>query len=232
MRILLVSATVFEIAPTLNWLEEHFRAAETGAYERGTLGVFPLVTGVGLTATAFHLGQYLARNRPDLALNAGIAGAFDRNLRLGDVVNVVAERFGDLGVEEADGRFTDLFELGLLEKNTPPFINGLLRNPGAEQAAFLPAVHGLTVNKVNGTNATAATVHAKYPDTAVESMEGAAFFYACLSAGVPFLQIRGISNYVETRNREAWNLPLAIGNLNEVVVQMVEAVGSSSWQGQ
>ncbi len=227
MHVLLVSATVFEIAPALNWLEEHFQASETGAFERGSLRVFPLITGVGLTATAFHLGQYLAQNRPAFALNAGIAGAFDRSLRLGDVVNVVAERFGDLGVEEADGRFTDLFELGLLEKNTPPFINGLLHNPAAEQAAFLPAAQGLTVNKVHGTEATAAAIRAKYPAAGVESMEGAAFFYACLTAGIPFLQIRSISNYVETRNREAWNLPLAIGNLNEVLIQIIETFSKS-----
>jgi nucleoside phosphorylase len=44
-------------------------------------------------------------------------------------------------------------------------------------------------------------------------MEGGAFFYCCLKSKVPFIEIRAISNIVATRNREAWNIPLAVGNL-------------------
>ena len=33
-------------------------------------------------------------------------------------------------------------------------------------------------------------------------MEGAAFMYACLIHGVPFAQVRAVSNIVERRNRE------------------------------
>ncbi len=222
MQILLVSATIFEIAPTLNWLEEHFAVNELGVFQRKDLSVFPLITGVGSTPTAFHVGQFLAQNQPDLAINAGIAGAFDQNFQLGDVLNVTTERFGDLGVEEADGRFTDLFELGLLEKNTPPFVNGLLRNPAGEQGSFLPPANGLTVNKVHGSPASVAAVQAKYPDAQVESMEGAAFFYACLLAKIPFLEIRSISNYVEARDRDKWDIPLAINNLNRTLVAMLD----------
>lgn len=226
MQILLVSATIFEIAPALNWLEEHFTVNEQGVFEKNNLAVFPLITGVGSAATAFHLGQFLAQNQLDLAINAGIAGAFDRNFQLGDVLNVTTERFGDLGVEEADGRFTDLFELGLLEKNTPPFIAGLLQNPAGKEATFLPPANGLTVHKVHGSPASIAAIQAKYPDAQLESMEGAAFFYACLLAKIPFLEIRSISNYVEARDREKWNLPLAINNLNRTLIAMLETFAS------
>lgn len=224
MQILLTAATPFEVAPTLKWLEENFRLSEKGVFEKNNLSVFPLITGVGAVATAFQVGRFLAKYQPDLALNAGIAGAFDRNIQLGDVLNVVTERFGDLGVEEADARFTDMFELGLLEKNSPPFINGILHNPAAGQASFLPIAHGLTVNKVHGSASSIAAVRAKYPDAQVETMEGAAFYYACLLAPVSFLEIRGISNYVEPRNREAWNLPLAINNLNRMITGMIGAL--------
>lgn len=224
MQILLTSATIFEIAPALNWLEEHFHPNENGVYEKNGIGVFPLVTGVGAVATAYHVGRFFATQQPQLALNAGIAGAFDRNtVQIGDVLNVVTERFGDLGVEESDGRFTDMFELGLTENNTPPFINGILQNPAAGQASFLPVAQGLTVSKVHGSASSIAAIRAKYPAVEVESMEGAAFFYACLSADVPFLEIRSVSNYVEPRNREGWNLPLAINNLNQTVISMLDA---------
>ncbi len=55
-------------------------------------------------------------------------------------------------------------------------------------------------------------------------MEGAAFFYACLMTQAPFLQIRAISNYVEPRNKDNWNIPLAIDRLNEVLAQMVNGL--------
>lgn len=223
MKILLCAATPFEIAPALQWLEENCPIREDGFFEKNELAVFPLITGVGMVSTTFQLCRALLQHRPDLALNAGIAGAFDRNIQQGAVLNVVTERFGDLGVEEADGRFTDLFELGFIEQNTPPFIHGLLRNPAAEQAAFLPVAHGFTVNKVSGAQASIAAIREKHPDVQVETMEGAAFFYACLLSEVPFLEIRGISNYVEPRNREAWDLPLAIDNLNRVLVEMMQS---------
>jgi len=214
MQILLVAATPFEIAPTITWLQTHFQQSAEGVFEKEGLVIQTLVTGVGMTATAFHLGNFFTQNRPDWAINAGIAGAFDFNLNLGDVVQVVSERFSDLGVEEADGRFTDLAELGFLPQSSfsnpqPPIPN-------------LSSCNGSTVNKVHGTEASIQKIREKYPEVQVETMEGAAFFYACLASGVPFAEIRSISNRVEPRNRDAWDLPLAIRKLNEVLVGMLE----------
>lgn len=56
----------------------------------------------------------------------------------------------------------------------------------------------------------------------VESMEGAAFMYACLLHGVPFAQVRAVSNRVERRNRAAWRLDEAIARLNEVAAALLE----------
>ena len=216
MHILLVAATPFEIAPTIAWLESKFQQKTEGVFERNNLVVQTLVTGVGSTATAFHLGRFLAQNRPDWVINAGIGGAFDSMFNLGEVVQITSERFGDLGVEEADGRFTDVAELGFMPQS-------LLTNPQPPIPNIL-SCNGLTVNKVHGTEASIQKIRAKYPDVQVESMEGAAFFYACLLSGVPFAEIRSISNRVEPRNRAAGDLPLAIRNLNEMLVGMLEGV--------
>ena len=43
-------------------------------------------------------------------------------------------------------------------------------------------------------------------------MEGAAAAHVALHYGIPFLEIRGASNLVGPRNRNAWNLPLAFEN--------------------
>ena len=221
MEILLVAATPFEILPVQEWLKKEFSVDKDGIFRKKDLQVTVLITGVGITATAWNLGRYLARQQPDLAVNAGVAGAFDRSLQLGAVVHVVSERFGDLGVEESDGRFTDLFELGLLEPAEKPFINAQLYNPAASESRFLPPAKGLTVNKVHGSQASIDAVRVKYPDAQVESMEGAAFFYACLQTNVSFLEIRSISNYVEPRNRAGWQLGPAIENLNGTLVEML-----------
>jgi futalosine hydrolase len=223
MQVLLIAATPFEIAPAMAWLQEGFTAGPTGQFTKGDLEVLPLISGVGMVATTWSLGSILYRKRPDLVMNAGIAGALDPALNLGDVVYVGSERFADLGVEEADGGFTDLFEMGMLGHLPDWCVNGVLQHPEAEKVTFLPVKNGITVNKVHGTQASIDRIRQKYPDAQVESMEGAAVFYACLLSGTPFMELRSISNYVEPRNREAWDLPLAIQGLNRVLVEILSA---------
>jgi futalosine hydrolase len=219
MHILLVAATPFEIAPTLAWLEKKFQQPSEGIFKQGELVVQTLVTGVGSTATAFQLGAFFAKNRANWAINAGIAGSFDPEIGIGTVLQVISERFGDLGVEEADGRFTDVAELGFSSLS-------VLKNPQTS-IPQLPVCQGITVNKVHGSAVSIQKILEKYPDVQVESMEGAAFFYACLAAEVPFVEIRSISNRVEPRNRDAWNLPLAIQQLNEYLIKMLASLEES-----
>jgi futalosine hydrolase len=196
-------------------------------FQKEALEVSLLVTGIGMTLTALNLGSLFAKQRFDLAINAGIAGAYPASgLAIGEVVQVTSERFADLGVEEADGRFVDVHELGLVDANASPFTNGELVNP-AMGFDFLPKANGLTVNKVHGFQPSIDAVLKQYPSD-VESMEGAAFFLACLMAGQPFLEIRSISNLVEARNRKAWDLPKAIQQLNNVLIEMVGTMAGSA----
>ena len=214
MTILLTAATTFEIAPTVAWLRERAETTEANVLIFGKVRIEVIFTGIGLTATAFALGHRFGHgDLPQLAIQAGVGGAIDRTLALGDVVRVVSETFGDLGAEEADGRFLSLADIGL--PPGPPFTEAGRLEPAITAALPCPAVHGLSVNQVSGSAATIAARYASFPETQVESMEGAAFFYACQQADVEPLQLRAISNYVEPRNREAWRMGEAIANLNE-----------------
>ena len=225
MDILLVAATAFEIAPTLAFLEQNYSAGgQDQCFEKNGLKVYTLVTGVGAMASAWHLGQKLAHIQPDWVLHVGVAGAYDRSLKLGSVVQVSREQLGDLGVEEADGGFTDVFELGLVDPNSPPYVNGYLYKPEAEKFPFLPTVNALTVNRVHGQAGSIAATLVKYPNVQIETMESAAIFYGCLLTQTPFAAIRSISNYVEPRNRDAWQLGLAIENLNLVIREILESI--------
>jgi futalosine hydrolase len=58
-------------------------------------------------------------------------------------------------------------------------------------------------------------------------MEGAAFFYACRQFNIPCLQIRAVSNYVEKRNRDNWDIPLAIKNLNNFAIELVNRISNN-----
>jgi len=221
MNILIVAATPFEVAPLEQHLETHANRKAFLDFKKGDTRIKLLITGVGQMLTAYALGKTLAEEEFDLAINAGVAGAFDRTMELGTVVHVTSEQLGDLGIEEADGRFKSMHDLDLLNPHGFPFQEAKLLNPKADQYDFLPKVNGLTVNKVHGHSESIAFAKKHY-QADVESMEGAAFFYVCLMESVPFLEIRAISNYVEPRNRDNWELALAIDNLNQVLMELLD----------
>lgn len=220
-KILIIAATSFELGPLREYLEKNYQKENDHFFNQQHC-IDLLVSGIGMMATTHSLGRALVQQPYDLVIQVGIAGAFDRQLSIGDVVNVVVERIGDIGVEEADGRFTDLFELELLSPDEFPYQNGQLRHPNAASFHFLKNVEGLTVNKVHGHNGHIEAIKKKYRNVVVETMEGAALFYVCLQQNTPFLAIKGISNYVESRNKANWNIPLAIHNSNNTVLEILK----------
>ncbi len=221
MKILIVAATPFEILPLSNYLQSEYDNLGQQHFQKGDLQVQLLITGVGQMLTAFAMGTVLSNKPYDFLLNAGVAGAFNRTLQLGQVVNVVSEQFGDLGAENKDGTFLNIHQMELLPPNQLPFQNGQLTNPSAIDFQFLPQVHGLTVNKVHGNQSSIDSIMQQY-QVDIESMEGAAFFYAALLSEIPFLEIRAISNYVEPRNRDNWRLSEAIESLNSTLIELVK----------
>lgn len=211
MKLLLVAATLPEIQPFLLAFP-----AESNSEGR-TVGqhlVEILITGAGMVPTAFSLGRHLAIYSYDLVINLGIAGTFDFNLNLGEVCLVKDDTFAELGAEDGEEFLSfDNLELGTALQTHRP-------NPDFELIG-LKEVNAITVNKVHGHELSIAKAIARF-NPQIESMEGAAFFYACNQSEVHCIQIRAISNYVERRNREKWNLGLAINNLNKTIINLIE----------
>jgi futalosine hydrolase len=58
----------------------------------------------------------------------------------------------------------------------------------------------------------------------LESMEGAALHYMGRDLHIPFIQIRAVSNYVGERNKAKWKMKEAIYNLNETLLQYLDAL--------
>jgi futalosine hydrolase len=185
---------------------------------RGKHTVDVLVTGVGMVATAARTAQALARTQYDVAFNFGVCGSFDPAYPPGTVVHVTRDRISELGCEDGD-EFVAIERLGLGAEgdvvNTNPPDNPALR--------ALPAVNGITVNTVHGSEETIAAVLERFRPE-VESMEGAAFAYACDISDVPYAQIRAVSNIVERRNRKAWKLDVAVRNLNDTAIRILDAL--------
>jgi futalosine hydrolase len=224
MKILIVAATAAEVAPFIKE-KELKREIPLQAFRSGSSSVTLLITGVGMTLTAYTLGQLLVKENFDLAFQAGISGCFKKEIAVGTVVNVLRDRFADLGAED-DERFLDVFSLNLANANEFPFREGWIYNDSVLTSPMLnPLFHvrGITVNKVHGNEKSIARITELYhPD--VESMEGAAFAYACAMHKLPYFQIRAVSNHVEKRNRENWNIPLAIKNLNNWLLLFVNGL--------
>jgi futalosine hydrolase len=217
MRILFVAATEFEVES----LKFKVKSLENESnFEPSTLNLNLLITGVGMVATAFALGRELAVNQYDLAINLGIAGSFDRDIALGDIVEITEDTIAELGAED-DETFVPINEMGFGESNFKAGgqLSAIYKGHAVRQAT------AITVNTVHGNEASIQKIQQRL-NAQIESMEGAAFFYACREAGVPAVQIRAVSNYVEKRNRDAWQIGLAVKNLNTFAVGLLRMLES------
>ena len=223
MRILIVCATPVEVGPVVaalgparvNGLDSDGTQPRVERYTYADRDVDVLLTGVGMVATAAWCSRVLSASQYDLALNLGVCGSFDPDLEPGTVVHVVKDRIAELGAEDGDA-FLAFHDLALPGESE-------LLNPGQANPAIadLPAVRGITVNTVHGNEQSIAAVVQRFHPQ-VESMEGAAFMYACVIHEVPFAQVRAVSNVVEKRNRDAWKMPEAIANLGTVALRILD----------
>jgi len=216
MKILFVGATCFELYQFFENLKEWpNNKGPVLHYSWHNLDIDLLITGLGTTVTAYFLTKALSICSYDLVINAGIAGSYRDEISIGTVVNVKTEQFCDLGIEESDSIKT-VFDAGFVDPDDFPFHSGKLLNPHWYENLELPAVNGVTSNITHGSLKSIERIKKEF-DPDIESMEGAAVFYVCLSEKVPFLEIRAISNYVDIRYTEKWDIPTATENLtNEI----------------
>jgi futalosine hydrolase len=220
LRILFVTATSGE-ADVLKKIDGITSIDNTCVF--GGTEIHCLITGVGSVSTAWSLKQWLSVNeKPDLVINAGIAGSYSDTIRIGDVVMPVTDCFADSGIEDSD-KFLTLFESGLADQNEFPYRSGLIHCDAILSEKIkniIRPVNAITVNTASGSEKTVLKLIKKFnPD--IETMEGATFFYICTREKLPFLALRSISNMVEARNRSKWNIPLALENLSERLKEVI-----------
>lgn len=215
-RIAIVAATQGELQPFLDYLSKEATQHSFQSFQLHQLQIDLLYSGIGIMQATYSLMDYLNHRHPDGWIQAGIGGAFDHDLSLTSVYQISSETIIGLGAQHQDGRIEDPFQLGWIDPDTFPYERGVLPCP-YQPKWEIPQATGMTSFFSHGSrDAIALLDHARTGQ--IESMEGAPFFYISLMKKIPFLGIRTISNYVEPRNRDNWQIAPAIKALADALM--------------
>ena len=218
MRVIITAATNGEWMPSF----QKINPAYAGTNKRFSVGFHE--SGIGLLASSVSLMKMFVQETPSLIIQVGIAGCFDKKLPLGKVFAVKDDFAGDIGVME-NKVWKDLFDMKFDKPNDAPYEKKSLPNPWLSQYNLLklPTKKGVTVNTISTDKNKIDLYSGRYKAT-LESMEGAALHYMGRDLNIPFIQIRAVSNYVGERNKAKWNMQEAIYNLNETLLQYLDAL--------
>jgi len=205
MNIIVAAATILEIEPLLE-------TANLPPYKL-------LITGIGSAAAVYSLTRQVLDEKPDLIIQAGMAGSF-KQASMGNVYAVEKDRFADMGVEE-NGTWRDIFDMNLADPNEGPFFNGWLNNlyPFVRKLN-LPLATSITINEITTNPSRIDLFKSKY-EADLESMEGAALHFVGIGERVPFVQLRAVSNIVGERDKSKWQMMDAIKNLNNELIKLL-----------
>jgi futalosine hydrolase len=194
------------------------------------------------------------RPHPRLVLQIGIAGGLPSvgefvPAVIGDVVLATQEAYSDTGTSTPHGwqsardlgwpvALYDGKETGGVFPLDGPLVAaalGVVAAAAAREdedafAAIRPEQHPrvfagpcITASQVTGVNAEAKELAERW-EALAESMEGAAAAHICALYGVPFLEVRGISNVVGDRDRAHWQVRRAVAAATWAARAIVDAL--------
>ena len=190
--------------------------------------------GIGTTNTTQALTAILEGSHAAAVIQIGIGGAFaSSGLKVGDIAVATEEILGEFGIiDESGWSGGESIGIPLLDEPTQVFnriaLDEYAGNRSATAAESVSEGLGcsvrsgsfLTVQNVTGTKEQAETLDKRF-SAICENMEGAAAAQVCALYGVPFTEIRGISNRVEKRDLSKWDIPLAASRAQETVLELI-----------
>jgi futalosine hydrolase len=212
----LVCAVELEAQPLSRRLDgTHPFAVGRRSGNRGRLGskeVLIVPAGMGKTNAAQTVTAVLERFTIGGIIGFGVGGAYrGSGLEVGDVALASAQHYGDEGVETPNGWMSCAgIGIPLVETTDARLFNEFPVDAGGLSVAaevLVDAVTGpfVTVSTCSGTASRGAVLAARY-QAVCETMEGAAYAHVAAHYGVPYLEVRGISNLVEDRDLARWRL--------------------------
>ncbi len=205
----------------------------------GTIGaerILLCIGGMGKVNAAHTATLMLARFDPEALVVFGIGGAYPSSgARIGDLAIAKNEIAGDEGVLTREG-FKDTGYIGipLLKTATSeihttyhasePLVHRSLQSLGAHRKSGQGEIYVgsfVTLSTCTGTTARAKELEERYHGLC-ENMEGAAVAQVAALHGVPWLEVRGISNIVEDRDLKKWDIPQAAVAAQQAVQHILE----------
>jgi futalosine hydrolase len=171
-----------------------------------------IVGGVGPAASAAATSAALAADSYDLVVCAGVGGGF-APLEPGELGVASSVAFADLGAESDTG--FESFDFATDRYAVEPRLAVALADRTGGRLGTV-----LTVATVTGTAARTQALLARFPDAVAEGMEGAGAAAAAQLHGVPFVEIRAVSNVVGPRDRSSWQIPAALAALHQAFTAM------------
>ena len=216
MKVIITAATTGE------WMPSFLDISSLYTHNSDRLKVIFHQSGVGMLSCAVSLTRLIFEERPDLIIQAGIAGTYNSKIPLGKVFVINEENLGDIGVEE-ENKWKDIFDLKLEKSSYHPFEKRKLPNQWLKKFNLLklPVANGITINEISTDLERIQQLIKKY-NASLESMEGAVLHYVCREMNIPFLQIRSVSNYVGERDKTKWLLKESIENLNKTLLLLID----------
>jgi futalosine hydrolase len=233
----LVCAVGREASPVLGRLDE-IRPVPLGRRKawQGSIAARPVILvecGMGKTNAAHALTLLLERFSVRAVIGFGVAGAYSGTLLdVGDVALADRQIYGDEGVETPDGWIScEGIGIPLVETAERPLYNHFPVDPRLLTAAVaalrtgartVPVGPFVTVSCCSGRSERGAELALRH-NAICETMEGAAYAHIAAVYGVPFLEVRGISNPVEDRDLGQWDIGQGAAAAAKAVATVVQA---------
>lgn len=199
---------------------------------RGRLSGMPVllaVSGIG-AANAAHAATVICANKPGMVISFGIGGAYPSSgLSVGDIAVALKEVYADSGLMLSDGTHPfDTIGIPLLKQGNRRFYNVFPTDKkmtgiavrSASRMFHVKAGTFATVSACTGTARRAAEIEKRHGPIC-ENMEGAAAAQICTMYGVPFIELRGMSNIVEDRDRGKWDIKVASEHCQQALLEFI-----------
>jgi futalosine hydrolase len=158
-----------------------------------------LATGVGPVEAAAATARMLAISTPEFVINAGIAGGFAGRANVGDAFAIETDYLAELGLE--GGAPSPALPGGsrlITQAESDASLLQRARSIGARIA------NAITVATITATRLRAEDLAERF-EAEVEAMEGFSVLRCAAVAGVPAIELRGVSNVVGPRESGGWD---------------------------
>ncbi len=190
-----------------------------------------IISGTGKVNSAIAATMITERFSPHIIISSGTGGAYPSSgLKIGEIAIAEKEIYGDEGVMTEKG-FHDMRYLGIpLIKKRKNLYNELpvstrYMNDIKKAINRLGLNHRtgtfVTLSTITGTDEMALEIERRISNPVCENMEGAAIAHVALIKGCEFIELRGISNIVQRRDKRTWRLREASINSQNAVIELI-----------